>query len=488
MRLAKNAIYAMAMIQLFGSSSALAAIDNNWHRWLAAGDVDLSQERLLPAEDCFRTALRQLDKAPHNDDELVTCLEKLASTLTLEDKTEEAIRLYQRCLKILEREYGNDSPRVLSTLFALGSIYESAGDHELAMGLYSRALSINEKAYGPFSPSVAATLHRLGRANYNAGKVDEAEHNYKRSLAILVNQPSLGASSELESLLGDYSDLLRKKDTIDSDLVSDFQNEFLKDNPKSITPATKPPSQSAWQRQISARISKDVAAQTNQEQRVMLRGFKEPFSGQTLKPAYGTMSDVLMNQQPSRDDQDRFERMIAIDAKALGPNHPTVADDLMGLAMLYIGEHKYAQAKPLLLRAMAIYQENYGSDNMLVTRARSALATVDSEMGNSKQASLLYGNVFDAQVSSSPNTIETAQTLNELGYLYFREGKLDEACTIYQWALPSTEASAGKNSPLVAACLSDYANVLTGLGRIREANVMQARALKILASVPRGQN
>jgi tetratricopeptide (TPR) repeat protein len=451
---------------------------------MSAGDVDRTQERLQPAEDCYRRALAAIDKSDHTTGELVTCMQKLAATLVLEDKTEEAITIYQRVLKLIERDSSKDSADLVPTLFALGSIYESAGDHELAMNLYSRALAINERTYGPLSPAVATALHRLGRASFHAGKVEQAEHNYKQSLAILLNQPGLTASNELESLLADYSDLLHKKDSTDSDLVSDFQTEFLKDNPRAALPSIKAGPQSAWQRQITARISKDVAAQTNEEQKIMLRGFKEPFTNATLSPAYQTMSDVLANQSTNKENEDHFERMIAIDAKSLGPNHPSVADDLTGLACLYIGEHRYTDARPLLLRAQTIYAAVYGSDNMMVARTQSMLATCDNALGNPQQASKLYGNVFDNQMTSSPNSIETAQTLNDLGYLYYRQGKLEDACTIYQWALPSTEASTGQNSALTAACLADYASVLTGLGRVKEANVMQARALRILATLP----
>jgi tetratricopeptide (TPR) repeat protein len=80
--------------------------------------------------------------------------------------------------------------------------------------------------------------------------------------------------------------------------------------------------------------------------------------------------------------------------------------------------------------------------------------------------------------------METSRILNDLAHLYYRQGKLQDACTVYQWALASTEAAAGKGSPLVAACLTDYANVLSALGRIAEANEAQARALLILAKSP----
>jgi tetratricopeptide (TPR) repeat protein len=478
--------YFIWTILLFTFTSAAYSAEQSWRKWQADGDVDLSQQKLLQAENCYRAALRDIDHQTHTDDELDTCMQKLASTLTLEDKTEAAVVIYQRTLRALEKQYGKDSPRVTPILFALGSIYEAAGDHGLAMNLYRRALAISEKSFGRFSPAAAKSLHYLGRTNFAVGHIDEAERNYKSSLSILVNQPSLASSNELESLLSDYQDLLRKKENTDSTLLSDFEKDILaKHSDVTVSTAPVDVGQSAFQRQISARIEKTQSGSVNEQQQVLLRGYKEPFTGTALAPAYENMSNTLSNQQTFKEQEQHFQKMIAIDIKTLGPTHPTVADDLIGLATLYIAEHRYADAKPLLEKALPIYQNVYGVDNLLVSNTRATLASVYRELGMTDEASNIYSNVFSsAQLALKPNDMETSRILNDLAHLYYRQGKLQDACTVYQWALASTEAAAGKGSPLVAACLTDYANVLSALGRIAEANEAQARALLILAKSP----
>lgn len=119
------------------------------------------------------------------------------------------------------------SYKVVPALIALGSIHEAEGEPLQAMALYQKALAINEKTRGPFSPEVAANLHCLGRASLHAGKTVDAQQHYKRSLAILLQQPGLAASNELRSVVHDYADLMRKQDTSNSDLVSEFQREFV---------------------------------------------------------------------------------------------------------------------------------------------------------------------------------------------------------------------------------------------------------------------
>ena len=49
-----------------------------------------------------------------------------------------------------------------------------------------------------------------------------------------------------------------------------------------------------------------------------------------------------------------YQRALAIREKALGPEHPDVANSLNNLAVLYRAQGKYAEAEPLYQRALAI--------------------------------------------------------------------------------------------------------------------------------------
>jgi tetratricopeptide (TPR) repeat protein len=523
-----------ASIMMAGAAISYSAVvipdNHSWQKLITSGDDELALQKLVQAEACYREALKVIGREPHAEAEVVRCIEKLANTLAQENKIDEALPFYQRSLHLQEKIYGKESSELVPTLFAIGSIYESEGDPKPAMALYQRALAISEKHYGPFSPSVADSLHFLGRVHSKTGETQEAEHDYKTSLSILMQQPSLSSSSHLESLLADYHDLLRKNESSDSNLISDFQTEVLKDHlgPKETTnlvashsawqdPVVTAPRMpgygqlddqllafqkqglgqisktdktasdkeqaSAWQKQIAIRSSSANNSQNDKEQQVLLRGFHRPFESSTEAPAYDTLADVLHNQHPYAQGEDQYKRMIALDIKVLGPDHPAVADDLTALALLYISQQRYKDAKPLLIRALSIYKGVYGNDNLLVKRTVGSLAFVLEKLGETEQAVSLYKDVLTQAdiVLNDPNGLETARILNQLGFLYYRQGKLENARTIYQWALASTEGAVGNQDPLVAACLTDYANVLRSLGRVNEADQMQERAIKIFS-------
>ncbi len=57
------------------------------------------------------------------------------------------------------------------------------------------------------------------------------------------------------------------------------------------------------------------------------------------------------------------KRSLAIREKALGPDHPDVAQSLNNLGGLYKVQGKYAEAEPLYQRALAIREKALGSEH-----------------------------------------------------------------------------------------------------------------------------
>lgn len=483
--LCRLVISVQSVVLAFALPFALPArAESDWKMSNDAGEKYLTEQKLPEAEASFRQALKEVEHGSHSLDEVATCLSKLADTLALRNETAEAQSLYQRCLTVLEREYGKGSVKVVPALFALGSIYEAEGDPSSAMALYERALHINEKDYGPYSPAVANSLHRLGRASYRAGDRDQAKKHYKLALSILLQQPGLDASNQLQSLLSDYADLLKHDDASNKDLISDFQKDVMQSKMDQQAPANSQPQLrgSAWQQQNASQPYASKTSQTDEAPKVVLRGMKQPLSSSELAPAYHTVDNTIYKQSHYEKGEQYYQRMIAVDEKALGPNHPALANDLNELGLFYISQQRFKEAEPLLMSALSIYEKVYGADNILTIKTGASLAFIDYHLGRIEQAAALYRTALSyGQDALGPNNLETARILNELAYLYYHQGKLQESCTFYQWALASTQGALGEHDPLVAACMKDYAQVLRSLGRTAEADAMEARADDILA-------
>ena len=456
------------------------AQDKSWAGCLHEGEAALAEQNLPGAEDSFRKALAQVSKASKNPADLENCMLKLADVLSLRGKTDEAQSLYAKLLTLLERHYGKNSQKIAPILIDLGSIQEAKGDHTTAMSYYQKALKINERNYGPYSPAVVGNLHKMGQSSTNSGDKAAARKHYKKAMDMLMQDPGLSSSDEMKSLLKDYNDLIQKQDNSNNDLLKDFKKEISPGANSGSSAPIAPDSQSAFQKQASFQLNVSKQTQTDEDSRIILRGMDAPASSATLAPAYGTMNETIFNQNHYEKGKDYYQRMIAIDEKSLGSSHPALANDLCGLSLLYIAEKRYAEAEPLLTRALTIYQAVYGEDNVLTINTGTTLALTQFHRGNIDGATQLYKTALShGQAALGPNSLETARILNQLAYLYFHQGKLQEACTFYEWAVASTQSAVGKDDPLFAACLRDYAQVLRSMGRLAEASETEAKADKI---------
>ena len=82
----------------------------------------------------------------------------------------------------------------------------------------------------------------------------------------------------------------------------------------------------------------------------------------------------LYNQGRYAEAEPLYKRSLAIREKALGPDHPDVAQSLNNLAVLYVDQGRYADAEPLYKRSLAIREKALGPDHPDVAIALNNLA------------------------------------------------------------------------------------------------------------------
>jgi tetratricopeptide (TPR) repeat protein len=201
---------------------ACLASEPAWQTQIHCGEAVLGQGDLKKAESHFRLALVDVKKAPHTTEQMTDCQNKLANSLALEGKAEEAETLYQNSLAQLEKTYGKASGKLSATLLALGSFLEAEGDHGSAMSLYQRAININEKSYNQFSPAISDVVHH---PNTSLGAIGISP--YRPRPTTLSQQSDLQTSKQLLQALPTSKDLVKSDDDSDKDLLKVFQNQII---------------------------------------------------------------------------------------------------------------------------------------------------------------------------------------------------------------------------------------------------------------------
>jgi tetratricopeptide (TPR) repeat protein len=84
-----------------------------------------------------------------------------------------------------------------------------------------------------------------------------------------------------------------------------------------------------------------------------------------------------------------FERALAIDKKALGPEHPNLAADLNNLASLYRKIGHDAEAEPLYRRALTILKKVLPADHPDLAGVRANYAGLLDQLGRGAETAVL---------------------------------------------------------------------------------------------------
>lgn len=467
------------------------AVDSRqWKQELIQGEAYLRTKELENAETCFESAYRLIRRDPSSTAfELVTVMESLAKSQYMQEKLEESLGLYLKALATLEKHEGKEDVALVPTLNIIGGVYENEGDFKKAEKYYHRALEISERVEGDKSLTAATCRHKLGRIYFLEGKPLEAEEAFYKALVAVLEPGDSSASSKaakpslselspafLEELLSDYIDLIVKSDLPSKVVQSRFQGELLKDE-IDLLARRKGVAPSSFSKEVSYRISTGSASSGSTGDTGTKAALGQS-GDNTIVPARKP-SDPVALEKINRQRVLFYERMIEVDIKSLGRNHPSVARDLTGLANIYLSQRRYEDAKPLLQRALRIYQDCYEADSQLVKQTRLLLQLISEEESPSSAYHFVSLAAELPSIPLSAQTLDTAFRLNELAFQCYCQGRIERARKLYEYALAATVAASGEESPLSAACMADLSRLMRLTGRVDKAERLENNARAI---------
>jgi CHAT domain-containing protein/Tfp pilus assembly protein PilF len=174
------------------------------------------------------------------------------------------------------------------------------------------------------------------------------------------------------------------------------------------------------------------------------------------------------------------QRALAILEKALGPNHPSLANSLGNLAILYASQGRYAEAEPLYKRSLAIKEKTLGPNHFDVATSLNALASLYQHQGRYTDAEPLFKRslAIDEKALGSDHP-DVALLLNNLAECYRLEGRYVEAEPLYKRSLAVSEKALSPDHPNIALLLNNLALLYQIQGRYPDAEPLYKRSLAI---------
>jgi tetratricopeptide (TPR) repeat protein len=189
---------------------------------------------------------------------------------------------------------------------------------------------------------------------------------------------------------------------------------------------------------------------------------------------------LLQNKGDYAGAEPLYRRALAIRKKALGPNHPAVATDLNNLALLLQNKGDYAGAEPLFRQALAIDEEALGPNHPDVSTDLNNLALLLKAKGDYAGAEpFLQRALAIDEKALGPDHPYVATDLNNLASLLQNKGDYVGAEPLYRRALAINEKALGPDNPNVATSLNSLASLLQDKGDYSGAEPLYRRALAI---------
>jgi len=329
----------------------------------------------------------------------------------------EALPLFERALAIRERVLGPNHPDVAQTLRDVGVLHQDRGDYAQALPLFSRALAIRERALGPDHEKVWEVLRDLMVVYRKQGRHVRALHAFLCTMKILVGF--------VRTLVG-YWGFLPVGAGVVCILFSGLLNLVWLFMCGSILIAL-----SVWATPFQRRDVIGIGMSMCLVGVLRLTGVFNTLAGKwggliafsVFEVSLGTyMMRMWWNhysevfREVAVADR-RFEALyprgpykrhsaLAIVERAVGPDHPAVANCLHLMGDVYAAQGKYAKAVALSERALTIRERALGADHA-----------------------------------------DVGKSLNNLALLYFDQGKYGEALPLFERAVRIAETAHGAEDP-----------------------------------------
>ncbi len=175
-----------------------------------------------------------------------------------------------------------------------------------------------------------------------------------------------------------------------------------------------------------------------------------------------------------------LERALAIDEASFGSDHPRVAIRVNNLALALQDLGDLAQARKLFERALAIDEASFGSDHHRVAIDVNNLALALQDLGDLAQARKLFERALAIdEASFGSDHPSVSIDVNNLASVLQDLGDLAQARKLFERALAIDEAFFGSDHPRVAIRVNNLAGVLKDLGDLAQARKLFERALAI---------
>ena len=195
-----------------------------------------------------------------------------------------------------------------------------------------------------------------------------------------------------------------------------------------------------------------------------------------MAAGWNNLAQVYLNEHRYDEARALLMRAAAAWTTALGPDHAYLAPVSTNLANVYIARHKWADARHCLERALEINRKQFGAESLPAARSQADLASFLSTRHLYAEGEQLFASALAIEARVEGGNVEMPRTMANLAANFAQQGRYAEAASLYGRALPDLERQTSRDSTRLLSVMDSYVETLRKLQNYAEAEKLEVRA------------
>jgi len=309
-------------------------------------------------------------------------IEGEAAKETAQGHFQEALNKGLQAAQIYRRLHGDNTAEYAKLVLFIADKYVLLGDFKTAAAAYQRALDVIEKTEGLMSGTYASALVTMSGMWMNLGDFVQAMHAVENAKSIVE---TLGAD-EASSIYCQMTLGVIHKEVGDMGGAQQIIQQALK-RAEALGPNGTA---------LSAECLQHLAGISYRQQNFSEAEALQLKAMELMQQAFGEspiligcrcrLARIYMQTGKGAQAESILRGAIPEERQAFGASSPLVSYSLQYLGELYVSQHKFAEAAPLLTEAITIREKGHGPNHPAIAELLEPYATALRGLGRGAEA------------------------------------------------------------------------------------------------------
>ncbi|KAF4621732.1 hypothetical protein D9613_012173 [Agrocybe pediades] len=192
----------------------------------------------------------------------------------------------------------------------------------------------------------------------------------------------------------------------------------------------------------------------------------------------------LQYQGKLAEAEEMYSKVIALQTKILGDDHPSTLASRHSLGSLYVAKGQWEKAEAILIPVVEAHTRVFGEENMNTLDSMQGLALCLQNQGKLAEAEEMYSKVIALETKilgdDHPSTLTSR---HNLGSLYVAKGQWEEAKAIFLPVLEARTRVFGEENMDTLYSMHELAFCLQNQGKLAEAEEMYSKVIALRTKI-----